>query len=628
MRFNSHVFLTSIPTLRRRSLTVAAVLSAAASFCVGTCTAVDAQTYTNPQRVGAADPFITYQNGTYYLMGTSLSNNIIIWSSNTLAGLGKGASTSIYDTGGFYESAEMYHFNGLWYVYYTQYPLTVKVIESDSNNPLGTYHAKATLTTNTYDASVLQMPGGGLYLLGSTFGSIVIQPMSNPYTISGGQSTIAVQDQGWENNVIEGPNPVWHNGQLDIMYSSGTYNQSNYGSSVIHFNGGDPTNKGNWNKVPGPLFTQNPNNGVWYAGVTSPFSSPDGTQSYFTYSGYNSSNNADSNRIICSQPMTFDKNNDPVMGTALPLGQPIAVPAGDPNGPASTINTGIYYRILNENSGKVAAVSGASLNLGAQLTQWDDNGTTDHNWRFVPLGDGYFHIVNQNSGLLMAVDGASTSDSANVTQWNDNGTPDHNWRLEAQGGGYYRIVNQNSQKLLAVQNGSTADGANLQQYHDNGTWDHNWILEPVGSGSPAVVAGGYYSFTNSAANLNLDDPYGTNTPGTKQQLYYANNATAQNWRFDQNPDGSFSLLNQAGGLDLDNPGGSNQQLTQIQIWNPNGATAQEWRPNLLSDGNFTFTNVAGNLVLDDPGGSNQIGTIVQLYAPNNSTAQEWHLTRH
>lgn len=38
-------------------------------------------------------------------------------------------------------------------------------------------------------------------------------------------------------------------------------------------------------------------------------------------------------------------------------------------------------------------------------------------------------IQNVHSGLVMAVNGASTADEAQVTQWTDNGTTDHLWRL-------------------------------------------------------------------------------------------------------------------------------------------------------------------------------------------------------
>ena len=133
-----------------------------------------------------------------------------------------------------------------------------------------------------------------------------------------------------------------------------------------------------------------------------------------------------------------------------------------------------YYKIVNKNSGKVVAVSGMSQADGAQVTQWTDNGTPDHNWQFVDAGGGYYKIVNKNSGKLLAVSGMSQADGANVTQWNDNGTPDHLWQLVDAGGGYYKIVNKNSGKLMAVSGMSQADGANVTQWNDNGTPDHLW----------------------------------------------------------------------------------------------------------------------------------------------------------
>lgn len=44
--------------------------------------------------------------------------------------------------------------------------------------------------------------------------------------------------------------------------------------------------------------------------------------------------------------------------------------------------TGVYFRIQNQNSGKVLGVSNMSTANSAQVVQFDDNGTTDHLWRF------------------------------------------------------------------------------------------------------------------------------------------------------------------------------------------------------------------------------------------------------
>ena len=392
--------------LSRRLTLLAAPLLALALLLSLAARPAAAGTYTNPRVVGAADPFITYQNGTYYLLGTSLSNDIRIWSSPSLATLGSGGYTSVYNTGSFYESAELYTFNGLWYIYYTQYPNTVQVLESNGSNPLGGYHAKATLTTNTYDATLLQMPGGQLYLLGSTYGTLVIQPLSNPYTTSGGQTTIAHIDQGWESGVIEAPEALWHNGQLNILYTSGGYNQSNYAVGSLHFNGGDPTNAGSYSKLPGPLFTQNPSAGVYDAGVATPFSSPDGRQTYFCYSDYPSQGAPDSQRSILAQPLSFDGNNNPVFGSAIGPGHAIPLPSGDPGNGSRLLVPGdkVSFQAL-ANGEYVCADNEGTSPLIANRTavgQWET-------FTVVDAGNGNIGLQSMANGEYVCADNAGSS---------------------------------------------------------------------------------------------------------------------------------------------------------------------------------------------------------------------------
>ncbi|BDI33083.1 hypothetical protein CCAX7_51340 [Capsulimonas corticalis] len=436
-----------------------------------------AGTYTNPIVTGAADPFITYANGSYYLLSTSLSNDIRIWHSPSLATLGSGPPASVYNTGGFYESAEMYTFNGLWYIYYTQYPNSIDVLESDSGNPIGSYHFKAQLTNNTYDGSLLKMPNGQLYLMGSTYGNIVIQPMSNPYTVSGGQSSIAHIDQGWESGVIEAPEAVWRNGQLNIVYSSGGYNQANYAVGSLHFNGGDPTSAGSYTKLGGPLFTGNPGAGVNDAGVASPFLSPDGTQTYFCYSDYPSQGAPDSQRSILAQPMSFDGANNPVFGTAIGPGQPIQLPSGDP-GNATGIVNGALYSLTNVASGFALDDTAWGTTAGTQIELWDDWGGAPQQWRFTLQPDGAYTLTTSLANMNIDDPNGSNTWGQHLQLWAPNGATPQEWRVTRQ-----------------------ADGA--------------------------------YTLINVAAGLALDDPNGAGPHGTLVQLWPANGATAQEWRLTQ-----------------------------------------------------------------------------------------------
>jgi len=134
----------------------------------------------------------------------------------------------------------------------------------------------------------------------------------------------------------------------------------------------------------------------------------------------------------------------------------------------------VWRRIQNQNSGKVLAVSGASLGDSAEVTQWADNGTADHVWTVVDNGDGTVRITNRNSGKVLAVHDQSLDDGAHVQQYRDNGTPDHLWRIVDAGGGWSKVVNVRSGKVLAVDQQSRADGAQVTQWADNGSPDHLW----------------------------------------------------------------------------------------------------------------------------------------------------------
>jgi hypothetical protein len=142
--------------------------------------------------------------------------------------------------------------------------------------------------------------------------------------------------------------------------------------------------------------------------------------------------------------------------------------------PAKSATT--WYKIRNNRSGLLLAVSGVSLADGADVVQSRSDGGVDQLWAVLPNGDGTVRIVNRNSGKVLAVADQSSADGADVQQYQDNGTADHDWTLRHAGGDHVKIVNSNSRKVLAVTGRSTTDGAQITQWDDNGAPDHLWTL--------------------------------------------------------------------------------------------------------------------------------------------------------
>ncbi len=135
------------------------------------------------------------------------------------------------------------------------------------------------------------------------------------------------------------------------------------------------------------------------------------------------------------------------------------------------------FQMANVNSGLLIGVQDVSTAGGAQLQQYQDNGTNDHLWELVDAGGGYFILRNVNSGLVMGVDGMQTTDSALIKQQADDGSDNHLWLFADTGNGRFTVRNKHSGLLLGIDQMSQADSANVVQFHDNGTSDHLWLLK-------------------------------------------------------------------------------------------------------------------------------------------------------
>lgn len=139
-----------------------------------------------------------------------------------------------------------------------------------------------------------------------------------------------------------------------------------------------------------------------------------------------------------------------------------------------------YHRVENKHSGKVLAVDGMGLEAGGRVVQFDDSGTGDHAWQFLPRGQGRYLVRNGYSGKVLGVEDDSGANSARIVQYAaDESEGGLLWRLVADengAAGWHRIANVRTGKVLGVADMSTADSAQIVQYDDNGTPDHLWRL--------------------------------------------------------------------------------------------------------------------------------------------------------
>ncbi|WP_052685347.1 RICIN domain-containing protein [Lentzea aerocolonigenes] len=141
-------------------------------------------------------------------------------------------------------------------------------------------------------------------------------------------------------------------------------------------------------------------------------------------------------------------------------------------------SAGAYYKLVNRASGKALDTAQASLQDGADLVQWPDNGGAGQQWHVTDTGGGYRTLFNRNSGRVLSIWGTSTADNARAVQWVENAGADQQWQLVPVGA-YYRLVARHSGNALSVLDGSGSDGAQIVQRPYSGALDQQWRLVRV-----------------------------------------------------------------------------------------------------------------------------------------------------
>ena len=184
-----------------------------------------------------------------------------------------------------------------------------------------------------------------------------------------------------------------------------------------------------------------------------------------------------------------------------------------------TMNTAVEYKITNVNSGLVLGVSNMSYTAGTAVVQWADNGTTDHLWHFIPMGNNEYNIENMYTHEVLGVSNASTANGGAAVQWSDNGTADHLWYIIKASDGNYYIKNVNSGLYLQAYNADTTDTATIDQWALTGCTCQEWKFTNTGTTpypTPRTVSG---------TGIYVHDPFMMQDPSTHYYWLYGSHQT-------------------------------------------------------------------------------------------------------
>ncbi|MFD0263527.1 beta-L-arabinofuranosidase domain-containing protein [Kitasatospora indigofera] len=280
----------------------------------------------------------------------------------------------------------------------------------------------------------------------------------------------------------------------------------------------------------------------------------------------------------------------------------------DADGRAGTAS----FRIVNATSGLLLGVQDMATADGGQAVQWDDSGTTDHNWQLVVAGSA-LKLRNAHSGKVLGVRGMSTAEDADALQWSDNGTSDHLWTPADTGGGRHRLRNGNSGKLLAVLGASADRGAKAVQHSDDGGAGHEWWFVPNGERRIQNV--------NSGLLLGVA---GMSTAAGGLVVQWDDNGTADHrWLALRDADGAFRLRNLNSGKVLGVDGASTAAGAKVLQWDDSGTRDHLWRLRHGGADAFRIENVNSGKVLGVTGASTAAGAQVVQWDDSGTRDHLW-----
>jgi len=263
--------------------------------------------------------------------------------------------------------------NGRWYIYYAadnghSDNHQIFVLECQGDDPLhDEYVQKGPIVTNpewnwALHPSVFTFKDS-LYMTWSGWSArrinwetqcIFIARMSNPWTLDTERVLISRPELEWERQWIN-PNggrtayPIFVNeapqffcsqdgNTAVIFYSASGCWTPYYCIGMLTNSSGNLLNSSDWKKAPEPVFSQDPEAQVLGPGSPCFIPSPDGTQWYMIYHARTVENSNTRYEETTSpsprmQPIFWDKNGLPLLGSPIPVDQPIRKPSGTISAP-------------------------------------------------------------------------------------------------------------------------------------------------------------------------------------------------------------------------------------------------------------------------------------------------------
>jgi GH43 family beta-xylosidase len=308
------------------------------------------QTFTNPVVTRGADPWVIWWQTNYFFC-QSHADGIWVNRAARLEDIGADHWKCVWraPAGTAYSkqiwAPEMHFLENKWFIYFTaddgdNANHRMFVLEGTSTDPQGPFKFKGKIAAPSdrwaIDGTVLKMPGEKLYFIWTGWPetndgvqNLYTAPMSNPWTISGKRVCISQPDHKWEQrdfpHINEGPETLWHDGKLFVIYSASAFWDDNYCLGQLAWTGGDVLNPKSWVKKPEPVFEHTAD--VFGPGHCSFVKSPDGKEDWIVYHAHSARDPRQ--RDVRIQRFTWNPDGSPDFSAPVSPGVPLPPPSGE-----------------------------------------------------------------------------------------------------------------------------------------------------------------------------------------------------------------------------------------------------------------------------------------------------------
>ncbi|GEM_PF-1070437 len=191
--------------------------------------------YSNPVSLNSPDPYIYYENGTYYLYSTNRSDGFDYCTSTDLIHwVKKGMCASKNDIVGEYWfwAPEVYKYNNRYYMLYSTEEHMALAVADSPCGPFRKTNDSFLFEHKGIDGHIMFDDDGNNYLYYSYFApgcsEIWICDMDENLNVRPETNRIIRSPEGMEGHINEGPFVLKHNGYYYLTYSGEDYQSPNY----------------------------------------------------------------------------------------------------------------------------------------------------------------------------------------------------------------------------------------------------------------------------------------------------------------------------------------------------------------------------------------------------------------